>query len=276
MGYRYKPAATLRTALVLGCLVLSAQWSAAQGSVQWTNLVRATAGAGGSVQKITGCAACPDAGATSVQVIAADGYAELVPAAGHRMNAGLGTSATPSTDPARIQYGFAFYADGGWDVRESGAYRRDGRWAAGDVFRIVRMSGRVKYFKNASAVYVSAAKSSGSLVVDTTIYTNGAAFTAASASAPVVTAPDVVRVPAGADLQAALNAAKPGQTLVLDAGARYVGNFMLPERPAGGVPITLTSSANVPPAGQRVDPALVSSLAIIETPNNLPAIDAMT
>ena len=42
-------------------------------------------------------------------------------------------------------------------------------------------------------------------------------------------------IPAGGDLQGALNAAQPGDTLVLQAGATYTGNFTLPTRvaPAG-------------------------------------------
>jgi len=52
-------------------------------------------------------------------------------------------------------------------------------------------------------------------------------------------------VPAGADLQAALNAAQPGDVLVLQAGARYVGSFRLPGKAAGPV-ITIRSSATLP------------------------------
>jgi hypothetical protein len=51
--------------------------------------------------------------------------------------------------------------------------------------------------------------------------------------------------PAGADLQAALNAAQPGDVLVLQAGARYVGSFRLPGKAAGPV-ITIRSSATLP------------------------------
>jgi hypothetical protein len=42
----------------------------------------------------------------------------------------------------------------------------------------------------------------------------------------------VVNIPAGADLQAALDAAKLGDTLQLAAGATYVGNFILAAAPA--------------------------------------------
>ena len=39
-----------------------------------------------------------------------------------------------------------------------------------------------------------------------------------------------VTVPAGGDLQQALNAARPGDTILLEPGATYVGNFFLPSK----------------------------------------------
>src|SRR6185295_7078634 len=106
-------------------------WSAAQGPVQWTNLVKTTTGAAGALTKSGGCDTCPDAGGTSAQVITGDGYVDLTPVAGRRINAGLGSSATASTDPALINYAFGFWEDGGWDVRERGVYKADGRWVGG-------------------------------------------------------------------------------------------------------------------------------------------------
>jgi len=52
-------------------------------------------------------------------------------------------------------------------------------------------------------------------------------------------------VAAGANLQAALNAAQPGDVLLLEAGARFVGSFKLPPKPAGPV-ITIRSSVTLP------------------------------
>ena len=44
--------------------------------------------------------------------------------------------------------------------------------------------------------------------------------------------------------RAALNAAKAGATIRLQAGATFVGNFVLPEKaPAGDAVITIRSSA---------------------------------
>jgi len=65
-----------------------------------------------------------------------------------------------------------------------------------------------------------------------------------------------INVPSGADFQAALNAANPGDTLVLQSGSAYVGNFKLPNK-SGDSYITVTASAliSLPPEGQRVSPA---------------------
>ena len=52
-------------------------------------------------------------------------------------------------------------------------------------------------------------------------------------------------VNAGMNFQAALDAAQPGDEIVLEAGARFVGNFRLPVKSAGAV-ITIRSSAALP------------------------------
>jgi len=67
-------------------------------------------------------------------------------------------------------------------------------------------------------------------------------------------------VAAGADLQAALNAAQPGDELVLQAGARFVGSFRLPAKAAGPV-ITIRSSATLP--DRRITPQDASLLATL-------------
>jgi hypothetical protein len=69
-------------------------------------------------------------------------------------------------------------------------------------------------------------------------------------------------VNAGGDLQAALNAAKPGDTILLQAGATFTGNFTLPAK-GGSSYITIRSSApdsSLPAAGQRIMPAAHASL----------------
>jgi hypothetical protein len=73
-------------------------------------------------------------------------------------------------------------------------------------------------------------------------------------------------VPSGGDLQAALNAAQPGDTILLQAGATWTGSYKLPAK-SGTAMITVRSSApdsSLPPAGTRVTPAYSSSLAKIK------------
>jgi hypothetical protein len=67
-------------------------------------------------------------------------------------------------------------------------------------------------------------------------------------------------VNAGGNLQAALDAAQPGDVIVLQAGARFVGPFRLPPKPVGPV-ITLRSSASLP--DRRITPADAALLPTI-------------
>lgn len=84
-----------------------------------------------------------------------------------------------------------------------------------------------------------------------------------------------ITLKAGSDLQAALNSARPNDTLVLEAGATWTGNFLLPRRSDSGW-ITIRSSAlnALPPSGTRVSPANASAMPKIITPNTSPAITA--
>src|SRR5262249_44771552 len=77
-------------------------------------------------------------------------------------------------------------------------------------------------------------------------------------------------VPAGGDLQAALNAAQPGDEVVLQAGARFTGEFTLPVKPAGAA-ITIRSSATLP--ARRIGPADASLLPILVSGTVMPALD---
>lgn len=87
----------------------------------------------------------------------------------------------------------------------------------------------------------------------------------------------IVNVPAGGDLQAALNAAQSGDTINLAAGATYTGNFRLAPN-AGPAWITIQSSAlgSLPGAGVRVSPDQASAMPKIVTPNDASAIQITT
>jgi hypothetical protein len=77
-------------------------------------------------------------------------------------------------------------------------------------------------------------------------------------------------VNAGGDLQAAINAAARGDTIVLQAGATYPGPFTLPNKTAGAGWIYITSSAyaNLPSPGKRVTVADAANMPKITVAAN--------
>jgi hypothetical protein len=64
-------------------------------------------------------------------------------------------------------------------------------------------------------------------------------------------------VAAGGDLQDALDGARPGDVITLEAGATFRGPFTLPRKPGAGwiVIRTAASDTDLPPPGTRVDPS---------------------
>jgi hypothetical protein len=81
-------------------------------------------------------------------------------------------------------------------------------------------------------------------------------------------------VAAGQDLQAALDAAQPGDVVVLAAGATFVGNFVLPAKSGSGWVTVRTGApdANLPPAGTRLTPRYAPQLPKLLTHNAAPAL----
>ncbi len=85
---------------------------------------------------------------------------------------------------------------------------------------------------------------------------------------------EVRRVNAGDDLQAALNAARPGDELRLAPDATFSGNFVLPVID-GATPITVRTDlpdAALPGPTLRVTPALAGRFAKIVSPNTAAAL----
>jgi hypothetical protein len=84
----------------------------------------------------------------------------------------------------------------------------------------------------------------------------------------------VIRVAAGGDLQAAIDAAKPGDSILLAPGAEFVGSFVLPSRDdTGSAIITIrTDGSGLPAAGQRTGPHYSGKLAIIRSDSITPAL----
>jgi hypothetical protein len=82
---------------------------------------------------------------------------------------------------------------------------------------------------------------------------------------------NVLHVPAGGDLQQAIDAAQPGDTITLDPGAVYPGNFILRNK-TGNAFVTITTAGADPLEGTRITPQEAQSLAKIVAPNDSPAI----
>ena len=84
-----------------------------------------------------------------------------------------------------------------------------------------------------------------------------------------------IPVRAGDNLQAKIDDAKPGDTLVLDGGATWTGNFVLPPKSGTGwITIRGSQESQLPKAGQRISPSAAPSMPKILTPNGTGAINA--
>jgi hypothetical protein len=83
-----------------------------------------------------------------------------------------------------------------------------------------------------------------------------------------------IRVVADGDFQAALDGADPGDEIILEAGATYTGNFILPAKGASGKWITIRSSNTdgLPKEGVRVGPRHAAAMPRIVDPNGNGAI----
>src|SRR6267378_8396285 len=86
-------------------------------------------------------------------------------------------------------------------------------------------------------------------------------------------------VPAGGNLQAALDNAQPGDVITLAPNASYVGNFVLRNKGAITDYITIRSAApdaSLPPAGVRMKPSYAALLPKIKSSNNMSALRTAT
>jgi hypothetical protein len=84
---------------------------------------------------------------------------------------------------------------------------------------------------------------------------------------------NTIEVPAGADLQAAIDRAVPGDTIVLAADATYTGNFVL--QPKVGdqfITIRTAGSAGLPGVGERVLPSHAPRLAKLKSADRQPVV----
>src|SRR5689334_6758853 len=84
---------------------------------------------------------------------------------------------------------------------------------------------------------------------------------------------NVISVSSGGDLQAALDNAQPGDTIQLEAGATFTGNFILPNKTGTSwIYIQSSSYSSLPAPGNRVSPSQAGLMPKIVTDNNSPAI----
>jgi hypothetical protein len=145
--------------------------------VVWTNLVNASVDSTGTVlRKTGGCDGCDDAGATSQQELSAgDGYVEFtVGEATAFWMAGLGHG-NDGTGFGDVDFGFRFNGLGTADVIENGAYAGgDTPYAAGDVFRVAVVNGRVQYSRNGGYLKESARVPQYPLLLDVSLGSVGA------------------------------------------------------------------------------------------------------
>jgi hypothetical protein len=82
-----------------------------------------------------------------------------------------------------------------------------------------------------------------------------------------------ISVKSGDNLQAAIDAAQPGDVISLQAGATFTGNFTLPNKSGSGW-ITIETSAigSLPASGTRVSPSNASAMPKIVTTNSTAAL----
>ncbi len=97
-----------------------------------------------------------------------------------------------------------------------------------------------------------------------------------SCLAPIPAGAATHAVPAGGDLQAALDLAQPGDVILLAPGATYTGTFRLPQKP-GNTFITVRTDApsrDLPAPGVRITPSHAAALAKIKSPTATAALTA--
>lgn len=91
------------------------------------------------------------------------------------------------------------------------------------------------------------------------------------------TSASTVIVRAGDDLQLVLNAARPGDTILLERGAIFTGNFVLPARASDDdrdILLRTADEVGLPAEGERIGPEAGDKLAKLQSPNGSPALQA--
>lgn len=143
------------------------------GSVSWMSLINVSARGAGLI-KTAGCDGCPDASAVSAEQIAGSGVLEFAaPEAGTLRFVGLGGGSI-GAGPGDIQFAIRLQR-GTAEVRESGSYRTETSFGAGDRFGISVEDGVVRYLKNGAAFYTSGERASFALRMHVVLFDANAA-----------------------------------------------------------------------------------------------------
>jgi len=160
-------------AVLLSLLVLLVPrgMAAQNASVIWTDLVNATV-TGAVLQKTSGWDGLDDAGAASQQELSAgDGYIEFTVGEADTFWLGGLSRGNDDTGYADIDFAFRFNGAGSADVLENGVYQGGGDtpYAAGDVFRVAVVGGRVRYSRNGRLLRESAVAPHYPLLLDVSL-----------------------------------------------------------------------------------------------------------
>ena len=125
----------------------------AAGNATWMSLMN-VAQSGATLTKSGGCSGCPDATAVSNQQLSGSGMLQFSTDDSSTLRfVGLGSGGIGTT-PADVD--FAIRLQGGVaEVRESGAYKTEIGFGAGDTFTITVNTGAVSYAKNGGVFYTS-------------------------------------------------------------------------------------------------------------------------
>jgi hypothetical protein len=181
------------------------------GTVTWMSLMNVVEN-GLTLTKNGGCSGCPDGTAVSNQQVSSSGALRFSTDDSSTLRfvglAGSGIGTTPSdiAFAVRLQAGVA-------EVRESGTYKSETSFGAGDTFTIAVNNGSVTYAKNGSVFYTSGTAASGALRAHAIFFDvngsirnvgfgggatpSGTATAEAASSSPVVSGSYAVPRPAG-------------------------------------------------------------------------------
>ncbi|HEY5617960.1 MAG TPA: hypothetical protein VIK60_08445 [Vicinamibacterales bacterium] len=157
------------------------------GVPQWMSLINVSANGSGLV-KTSGCDGCPDASAVSDRQIAGSGTLAFVASESSSLRyvglgaGGIGAGVGDINFAVRLQSGVA-------EVRESGAYKADVRFAAGDNFAIAVEGGVVRYSKNGVVFYTSGARADYAMRVHVVLFSANAAVAGVAISSAAVAPP---------------------------------------------------------------------------------------